>query len=159
MKGRTVRVPLTDLGFPHGATTKQLMDTDHAVGVSRTVKPVMLSVADLGFEYDATTKEIIGTDQDTDPDGNLAPYTSGRGHQLGLQLCSPEVAPYLRLEYKDQPLGERLYAAMKPIATSDGEPRIFVLGHDANGLSLDAVRARAEDKWHPSDKFMFCLEP
>jgi hypothetical protein len=48
---------------------------------------------------------------------------------------------------------------MKPIASSDGEPRIFVLGRNANGLSLDAARARPDDKWSANDKFMFCLQP
>jgi hypothetical protein len=114
-------------------------------------------VRDLGYPEGATTKEIIGTEHDTDVHGHPAPFSGGRGVQLGLELCSAEVAPYHRLEYKDQPLGERLYVAMKPINTSDGEPRIFVLVHNADGLSLDAVRARPDDKWEATDIFIFCM--
>jgi len=85
------------------------------------------------------------------------PTIGGRGNQLGLELCSPDVGPHLRLEYTDQPSGERLYVAMKPITGSDGEPRIFVVAHDSVGLSLDAARARSDDKWSPDDIFVFCL--
>ena len=120
---------------------------------------VILRVVDLGFAEAATTKEIIGTDHDADQIGDSAPFTAGRGQQLGLELCPPEVAAYYRLEYKDQPLDEHLYLAMKPIAISDGEPRIFVLGHNADGLFLDAAQARPDDKWHPNTKFIFCRTP
>jgi hypothetical protein len=122
------------------------------------VKIVILRVADLGFLEAATTREIIGTAYDTDQHGISAPFTKGRGRQFGLELCPPEVAPEYRLKYKDQPLDERLYVAMRPIISSDGEPRIFVLGHNADGLFLDAIRARPDDKWHPNNKFMFCVQ-
>lgn len=122
------------------------------------VKIVILRVADLGFPQGATTREIIGTCHDADQNGNSAPFTGSRGRQLGLELCTPDIAPNYRLEYQDQPLHERLYVAMRPIASSDGEPRIFVIGHNAGGLSLDAALARPDDKWHPNDKFMFCIQ-
>jgi hypothetical protein len=121
------------------------------------VEIVILRVADLGFSEAATTKEIIGTDHDTDQRGVPVPFTRGRGRQFGLELCPPEVVLEFRLKYKDQPLEERLYVAMKPVLCSDGEPHIFVLVHNADGLSLDTVPARPDDKWHPNNKFMFCL--
>lgn len=118
---------------------------------------VILTVADLGFPEAATTREIIGTDHDTDQHGNSAPFTGGRGQELGLKLCPPEVAPQFRLKYQDQ-IGEALYVAMKPIVGPDGEPSIFVVGHNADGLFLDAARARPDDKWHPNSKFLFCYD-
>lgn len=123
-----------------------------------SVKIVILTVADLGFSEGATTKEIIGTEHDVDQQGKPAAFTSGRGTQLGLDLCPPDVAPHYRLKYKDQPLNERLHVAMKPISSADGEPRIFTLGHNADGLSLDASLARPDAKWHPNDRFMFCQQ-
>jgi hypothetical protein len=114
-------------------------------------------VADLGFPEGALTREIIGSERDRDLFGNAAPFTGGRGKQLGLELCRPDAGPYLRLEYTDQPSGESLYVAMKPITSSDGEPRVFVVAHNSAGLSLDAARARADDKWAPDDTFVFCL--
>jgi len=127
-------------------------------GLSMEVNLVIFSVADLGFLEAATTGEIIGTDSDTDQHGIPAPFTKGKGKHFGLELCPPEVAPEYRLKYKNQPLGERLYVAMRPITSSDGEPRIFVLGRNADGLFLDAIRARPDDKWHPNNKFIFCVQ-
>ncbi len=117
---------------------------------------VQFSVAGLGFPDGALTREIIGSERDRDLFGNSAPFTGGRVNQLGLELCLPDVGPQLRLEYTDQPSGERLYVAMKPITASDGEPRIFVVAHGPAGLSLDAARARSDDKWAPDDTFVFC---
>jgi hypothetical protein len=108
---------------------------------------IRLRVADLGFPEGALTRELIGSERDRDLFGQSAPFTGGRGNQKGLELCPPDVGPQLRLDYSDQPPGECVYVAMKPITTSDGEPRIFVVAHNSDGLSLDAVRARPDDKW------------
>lgn len=121
-------------------------------------RTVRLRVIDLGFPEGALTREIIGSERDRDLFGNPAPFTGGRGKQLGLELCPPNVGPHLRLEYADQPSGERLHVAMKPITASDGEPRIFVVANDSTGLSLDAARARSNDKWEPDDIFVFCSD-
>lgn len=111
----------------------------------------------MGFPDGAVTREILGSERDQDLWGHPAPFTSGRAGELGLDLCPPQTGPDLRLQYDDQPLGERIYVAMKPIPSSDGEPRIFVVEHCSNGTSLDAARARPDDEW-PSDAiFVFCL--
>jgi hypothetical protein len=120
------------------------------------VDTVRLRVADLGFAEGALTREIIGSERDTDLFGNAAPFTGGRGKQLGLGLCPADLAPRLCLEYPDRPSGERQYIAMRPITASDGEPRIFVVARDSAGLSLDTARARPDDKWEPDDMFVFC---
>lgn len=121
-----------------------------------TLSTVRLQVADLGFPDGALTREIIGSERDRDLFGHPAPFTGGRGNRLDLGLCPPQVGPELRLQYDDQPLGKRVYIAMKPITASDGEPRIFVLGCSSNGLSLDAARARPDDHWPPEALFVFC---
>lgn len=117
---------------------------------------VILSVADLGFPEGALTRELLGSAQDQDLLGQPAPFTGGIGRQLGLELCMPDVGPALRLQYEDQPLGERIYVAMAPITTPDGDPRVFVIVNGPDGLSLDAERARPADHWAPSDRFAFC---
>lgn len=121
------------------------------------VDTVRLRVAELGFPEGALTREIIGSERDRDLFGNSAPFTGGRGNQLGLELCPPDVGPQLRLDYDNQPSGERLHVAMKPITAADGEPRIFVVAHNSDGLSLDAARARPDDKWASDDTFVFCV--
>ena len=128
-----------------------------AAGLPYTVGTVVLAVRDLGYPEGATTREIIGTDEDTDEHGDPASFSCGQGAQLGLDLCPADLGPHLRLQYRDQPLGERLHIAMKPIPSSEGEPRIFVLEHNADGMSLDAARARPDDKWQATDIFVFCM--
>jgi len=59
---------------------------------------VRLRVADLGFPEGAITREIIGSERDRDLFGHPAPFTGGRGKQLGLKLCPPDTGPQLRLE-------------------------------------------------------------
>ena len=59
-----------------------------------------------------------------------------RARELGLELVPAEVGPQLRLQYKDQPIGEMLYIAMEPIAESDSKNTyVFFLTHGAS-LSL-----------------------
>jgi hypothetical protein len=65
---------------------------------------VVVRVAELGF-------------QDATPLGEI--YR--RAGELGLELCPAEVAPLLRLQYVNQPVGEFLNVAMRPIATYGGD--------------------------------------
>jgi hypothetical protein len=66
---------------------------------------VVLSVSEFGFEEEGASLGEI--------------YT--RARQLGFELCPAEVAPQLRLQYLNQPLGEFLHIAMAPIARYGGE--------------------------------------
>lgn len=119
------------------------------------ISTVRLRVADLGFPEGALTRELIGSEEDRDVFGNPAPFSGGRGKEMGLELCSSDVGPALRLEYSDQPAGECLYIAMKPIRSSDGVPRIFAVVHGSEGLALDAVSALPADEWAATDLFVF----
>ena len=48
------------------------------------IDTVRLRVGDLGLPEGALTREIIGSERDRDLFGNSAPFTGGRGNQLGL---------------------------------------------------------------------------
>jgi hypothetical protein len=60
------------------------------------------------------------------------------------QVGPAEVAPQLRLEYRDQPLGETLNIAMEPVATHSGEPTILALVNFGTGLALIGGDGRSE---------------
>ena len=71
-----------------------------------------------------------------------------RIESLGLKLCSPDVGPEIRIQYKNQPERDGFCIGMKPIWTRKGSTRsskseachgmVFCIGHDSqNGMWLD----------------------
>lgn len=101
---------------------------------------IHLKVSDLGFTTNPTTKELYE-----------------RAKLLGLDLCPPEIGPELRLKYKDQPLGEWKYIAMKPIIDSGGHPDVFELVRDDGGLWLLSRWTNPDGPWSLVDEMVFCL--
>jgi hypothetical protein len=59
-----------------------------------------------------------------------------QAQRLGFELAAAEVAPQLRLQYRDQPVGEFLHVGMAPITTWSGEPVILVVANGGAGLLL-----------------------
>ncbi|OSJ09383.1 hypothetical protein BST63_35445 [Bradyrhizobium canariense] len=84
------------------------------------VELVVVSPAELGFEGETATLQNI----------------YARAQSLGLRLAPAEVAPQLRLQYPDQPIGEFLIMAMEPIRTWAGEPVILTVANGGAGLIL-----------------------
>jgi hypothetical protein len=74
------------------------------------VELAVVSAAELGVESESSLADFYN-----------------RARQLGLVLCPAEVAPQLRLDYRDQPRGETLIIAMEPLNTYSGEPTILSL--------------------------------
>ncbi len=102
-----------------------------------TVDVVRLKVRDLGFTSYPTTTELFA-----------------KAEEFGLELCPAEVGPQYRLQHTDQPMGEWFYIGMKPVVAS-GYPRVFVLGHDDDGLWLNRSWAKPRDRWFLDIKFVF----
>jgi hypothetical protein len=78
-----------------------------------------------------------------------------RALQRGLRLCAPEVAPQLRLQYRDQPRGEFLHIAMEPVTVRDGERAAFIIGNGGAGLLLIAGEARGDLEIATTVRFVF----
>jgi hypothetical protein len=86
----------------------------------RQLDLVVVSVAALGF----------------DADGAALRDVYRRAVRIGLELCPAEVGPMLRLAYLDQPIGESLHIAMRPVSTYDGELVDLTLLNGGAGLLL-----------------------
>lgn len=99
---------------------------------------VVLSVADLGFKDGAHYADICA-----------------KGQELGLELCPAEVGPALRLQYGDQPKGERLRIAMEAIIDRDGDLDIFSVDHGDGVLWLSGDRGHPDSVWNADDRFVF----
>ena len=80
-----------------------------------------------------------------------------RARQLGLVLCPAEVGPQLRLDYRDQPLGESLIIAMEPVNTFSGEPTILSLVNWGTGLALLGGNGGSDFMVHGYLRFVFAL--
>jgi hypothetical protein len=105
------------------------------------VELAVLSAADLGVESDrASLAEVYQ-----------------RARQAGLELCPAEVGPQLRLDYRNQPLGEALDIAMEPVATYGGEPTILTLANWGTGLLLIGRDGRPESMVFRKSRFVFAL--
>lgn len=99
---------------------------------------VMVTQADLGFTEGTTFEKMIA-----------------RAKEHGMEECPAEVGPYLRLAYKDQPKGEWLRVAMKPVIGSDGGLGVFSVGRDGAGLWLYAGWFGPQDVWFPGARWVF----
>jgi hypothetical protein len=104
------------------------------------IETVRLKVSDLGFENGATTNEIYK-----------------RAEELGLELCPAEVGPQLRLQYVNQPMNEWVFIGMKQIPARDGDPFVFDLERNEDGLWLNNNWADPEGGWSPGSEFIFYL--
>jgi hypothetical protein len=78
-----------------------------------------------------------------------------RAHQLGLELCPAEVAPYLRLQYLQQPVGEILQIAMAPVTTYGGDPVDLAVADGGEGLLLVGGEARSDRVATGAVQFVF----
>jgi len=83
------------------------------------VELVAVSAAELGFQADTASLADI----------------YARAQQLGFGLAAAEVAPQLRLQYFDQPIGQ-LLIGMEPIKTWKGQPVILTVANGGAGLIL-----------------------
>ncbi len=75
--------------------------------------------------------------------------------KLAGDLCPAEVGPALREQYLDQPNGEWLHLAMKPIRDCDGRLTLFGVGRGHGELWLRAHCADPEYVWGGNSFFVY----
>jgi hypothetical protein len=102
------------------------------------VELVAVSAAELGFQTDTASLADI----------------YARAQQLGFGLAAAEVAPQLRLQYLDQPIGEFL-VGMEPIKRWKGGPVILTVANGGAGLVLIGQDGSADAKIPVASRFLF----
>lgn len=102
------------------------------------VQLIAVSAAELGFQTDTAALADI----------------YARAQQLGFELAAAEVAPQLRLQYFDQPIGEFLIG-MEPIKTWKGEPVILTVANGGAGLTLIGRDGSADVEIPVASRFLF----
>jgi hypothetical protein len=111
-------------------------------GMKTEVELTLLSAAKLGVESEFALSDVYE-----------------RARQVGLELCPAEVGPLLRLDYRNQPLGEALNVAMEPVATYNGQPTILSLVNFGSGLALIGGDGRSEFMVPRTFLYVFALPP
>jgi uncharacterized protein YjiS (DUF1127 family) len=108
-------------------------------GKKAEVELLAVSPAELGFQGEtATLRDIYAHAQ-----------------RLGLRLSPAEVAPQLRLQYFDQPIGEFLLIAMEPIKTWAGKPVILTVANGGAGLILIGQDGQDDLEVPVTSRFVF----
>lgn len=122
-----------------GSAEEILARPAFTVGTTKTkVELFAVSVAELGFQTDTAPLADI----------------YARAQQLGFGLAAAEVAPQLRLQYFDQPMGEFLIG-MEPIKTWTGEPFILTVANGGAGLVLIGRDGSAGAEIPMASRFLF----
>ena len=103
------------------------------------VELIAVSAAEVGFQTDTASLADI----------------YARAQQLGFGLAAAEVAPQLRLQYFDQPIGEFLIIGMEPIKTWKGEPVILTVANGGAGLLLIGQHGPADAEMPRASRFLF----
>jgi hypothetical protein len=122
-----------------GSAEEILARPAFTVGTTKTnVELFAVSAAELGFQTDTAPLADI----------------YARAQQLGFGLATAEVAPQLRLQYFDQPMGEFLIG-MEPIKTWKGEPVILTVANGGAGLVLIGRDGSADAEIPVASRFLF----
>ncbi len=153
-EGRIVQKEITIGGKNTKQLTKELKERGYRISdyaeemmENKEFKPskkaekldlVILSVKDLGFPDGATRQQI---------------YEKAR--ELGLEIAPAEVGPQLRLQYKDQPMGEYLLIGSGPLTASSGRLRVFSVNRADTGRWLDDYDGSPGRHWASYDPWVF----
>jgi hypothetical protein len=122
-----------------GSAEEILARPAFTVGTTKTnVELFAVSAVELGFQTDTAPLADI----------------YARAQQLGFGLAAAEVAPQLRLQYFDQPMGEFLIG-MEPIKTWKGEPVILTVVNGGAGLVLIGRDGSADAEIPVASRFLF----
>ncbi len=130
------------LGTGHGSG-KELWDAIKEGGgrVSDWAKNVLRQKA-FRVQRNPTTLDlfVVSVEELGYPDGEYQTAIYKRALERGFSLVPAEAGPQVRLQYMNQPRGERLLMGMPPIVAAHGYGNIFVVGHGDN-LFLDSRRS------------------
>lgn len=98
---------------------------------------------------------VVATVQELCRKPEYIQYIHLAGLELGWRLCPSELGPQLRLQYGDQPPGERLFIAMDPVMDPYGQPGIFnVSNRDGQWLNGEPI-SNFSHLWSLGCRFVF----
>lgn len=129
-------MPIVNCSWGDIYRTKDFLDS--VAMNEQEVELVNVSPAEIGFE-----------------DGAKRSRVQDRAFNLGLELCTAETGPQLRIQYPDQPKGESLEIQMKPIGGED----VFSV-YNVNGKTFinTCIYMGPEEILSPGKRLIFKLK-
>jgi hypothetical protein len=141
----------SDLPGLHGALNAAGCGIGESAGEILARPAFTLSAMKADVELFAVSAAQLGFPAET---ASLAQIYA-RAQQLGFGLAAAEIAPQLRLQYFDQPIGEYLIIGMEPIKTWKGEPVILTVANGGAGLILIGQDGHADAELFVASRFLF----
>lgn len=134
---------LTRNSVSMNAYAEQLFADDRFVACNEpcTHETVELRVRDLGF-----------------PAGDTSEVIFKKANEFGLEVCPLRLAPYLRLQFLEQPKANRITISSNKISRDETYPNGFYLIHREDGIWLRGYRASSDNVWDPDEHFIFCIQ-
>lgn len=80
----------------------------------------------------------------------------GGAERNGYFPCPAEVGPAARLQYRSQPMNERIRVAMDPIWCADRIAAAFLLQCGGDGVWLGTDDGRPDSEWSPETVWAWC---
>ncbi len=78
--------------------------------------------------------------------------------KFGLKICPPEIILLFRLQYKDQPVGERIIGGTLPVVNKDDGSFVFPLLENQSGkLCFNGFNCSYDCTFSESDLFLFLV--
>jgi len=140
--GKTPEVMRKELVVDGVEITKwagDILDKLPKITKQRSANVVKSSVAALGY-----------------PQGERRDVIYARAMELGLFEVAAQLGPAMRLNDKDQVVGDWYLMGMPPVLGSDGIPRVFDVGRDGDGVrGLGASDGRAGNEWYGGSVWAF----
>lgn len=136
------RRALKDGGFKMSSRASNIISKKFVSSISYTAEEIGLCVA--------TTQELIGK-------SGILPEILAGIRKKGGRLCTLEEAMQLRLQYKDQPDGERILVAMEPIEDDDGDLYVFFIVRVGSDLWLVTDYDNPGYVWNSDYRWVFAL--
>ena len=130
---------LDAVGCGVGSSAGEILAAFTVSATKANVTLFSVSAAEFGFESDTVSLSDI----------------YARAQQLGFGLAAAEVAPQLRLQYFDQPVGEFLIIGMEPIKRRNGELVILTVANGGAGLLLIGQDGGADAQISVVSRFLF----
>jgi hypothetical protein len=119
MSASELRQTLKDEGFSVSGFAEDILTRIAVASPTSTIEAIAVSTDDLELERKATREQIYA-----------------RAMERGFDLVPAEVGPQLRLQYPDQPDGERLFVGMEPMTACDGNHYVFLVKREGSSRWL-----------------------